>query len=231
MLNYEKELSGDLPVLKKCRLFAGIPEDQYAAALNCMDAMLMRARKGEIILSFGDPFRYSYFLLEGGLTVSFLTESADEVTMNHFSPGSLLGESFACIKGYKSPIELEAECDSRFLRLDLQPLLQPVHCTFAYQHILMTNLLMMLAGQNVFLNQKIRILSQKGVRDRIMVYLSSLHKLSDGSVVLPFSKTDLAAFLGLNRSAMSRELSRMEEDGVLKMKGRKITVLQNEPVI
>lgn len=225
MINYEKELSGDLPVLKKCRLLAGIPEDQYAAALNCMDARLMRARKGETILSLGDTFRYSYFLLEGALAATFLTEAADEITMNHFVPGNLMGESFACIKGYKSPVAISAECDSRFLALDIQPLLRPVHCTFAYEHILVTNLLMMLAGQNVFLNQKIRILSQKGVRDRIMVYLSGLHKLPDGSVVLPFSKTDLATFLGLNRSAMSRELTHMEEDGLLKVDGRRIHLM------
>lgn len=215
-------------VLKKCRLLAGIPENQYAAALNCMDARVRKAGKNETVLSFGDPFRYAYFLLEGGLTVTFLTESADEITMNHFVPGNLMGESFACIKGYKSPVEIAADCDSRFLQLDIQPLLRPVHCTFAYEHVLITNLLMVLAGQNVFLNQKIRILSQKGVRDRILVYLDSLHKLSDGSVVLPFSKTELAEFLGLNRSAMSREFSRMEEEGVLQVNGRKIKVMQNQ---
>ena len=90
---------------------------------------------------------------------------------------------------------------------------------------MLVNLLDNMAHTNSFLNEKVRILSQKGVRDRILVYFSTLPVSSRGSSMLPFSKTKMAEFLGLNRSAMSRELHRMEEDGLIAVNGRRIHLL------
>ena len=66
-----------------------------------------------------------------------------------------------------------------------------------------------------FLNQKVRILSQKSLRDRILIYLGTLPKDKNGFVKIPFTQTALAEYLGVNRSALSRELGRMQNEGLL----------------
>ena len=78
---------------------------------------------------------------------------------------------------------------------------------------------------NVFLNQKTRILSQKKLRDRIKVFLRGQSVEEDGSVRLEFNRTELARFLGVNRSALSRELSRMRKEGVLSLDGKSLRLL------
>lgn len=225
-MSFSEDLQPFMQMLERCPLFYNIPKEQYEPALSCMDAQMCHVKKGQTILTYGDSFRYAYYLLEGSLNGVFQNEASDQITINQFLPGSLMGESFACIEGMKSPIELRADCESFLLQLDVHLLYAEGHCHFAYQHALLTNLLLALARQNVFLNQKVRILSQKGIRDRFLVYLSILPKSSTGFVTVPFSRTDLAEYLGVNRSALSRELTLMEKENVIEISGRRIKVLE-----
>ena len=86
------------------------------------------------------------------------------------------------------------------------------------------NLIKSLAKKNLILNQKVRILSQKGLRDRIIIYLSTLPKDSEGFVTIPFTQTALAEHLGVNRSALSREFGRMQDEGILVIDKNKMRV-------
>ena len=79
--------------------------------------------------------------------------------------------------------------------------------------------------QNVFLNLKIRIHTQKSIRDKVLIYLYSLPAGPDGWKTVPFSQTALAEFLGVNRSALARELTKMKADGVLKTDRRRFLLL------
>ena len=72
------------------------------------------------------------------------------------------------------------------------------------------------------MNQKVRILSQKGLRDRILFYLDTLPKDKNGFVKIPFTRTALAEYLGVNRSALSREIGRMQNENLLIVDGSKM---------
>ena len=88
-----------------------------------------------------------------------------------------------------------------------------------------------LARKNLILNQKVRILSQKSLRDRILIYLGTLPKDKNSFVKIPFTQTALAEYLGVNRSALSRELGRMQNEGLLivdKEKMKRIKKKQNK---
>ena len=88
------------------------------------------------------------------------------------------------------------------------------------RNILARNLIKSLAKKNLILNQKVRILSQKSLRDRIFIYLRTLPKDKDEYVKIPFTQTALAEYLGVNRSALSRELGRMQNEGLLVIDGK-----------
>lgn len=222
------EIKHYMDAIRKCRLFSGLPEGSYEETLRFLDARVRSFQKSEIILNIGDPFRYAVFMLEGTLDVSFISESLDQISMNQFHAFSLIGESFALIKGFRSPMQLTAVTDCTILFLDLQPLVaQPVQSCTAKER-LTANLLITLSGQNIFLSQKVRIFGQKALRDRIRVYLRSMPVNAEGFITVPFSKTTLAEYLGVNRSALSRELSHLEEEGMLELDGRRIRVLSED---
>lgn len=223
-----KQLEPYENIVEKSSLLAGIDRSRYEEALNLMDASIHTASKNEHLIDLGDPFPRAFYLLEGSLEGSFFNESYDQIILNQFLPGSIIGESFSCIrKGSRpiaSPVRLRAECGSVYLSLDLIRLRSQCSGCSSVHHELLANLMLEFAQKNVFLQKKVRILSQKNTRDRIMLYLSSLPKSKKGFVTLPFSKTALSEFLGLNRSSMSRELSRMEEDGLIRVDGRRIYI-------
>lgn len=65
-------------------------------------------------------------------------------------------------------------------------------------------------------------MGQKSLRDRIFLYLNSLIPDKDGWLQIPFSQTVLAEFLGVNRSALSRELGRMQDEDLIQINGKRI---------
>ena len=82
-----------------------------------------------------------------------------------------------------------------------------------------------MAQQLLFFNTKVRILAQKRLRDRLKIYLQTLTPDEKGCYSLPYTRTELADFLCVDRSALSRELCRMRDERILDFSGAKIHLL------
>ncbi len=176
--------------------------------------------KDESIQNLGDPFHFCGIVLEGTVEGSFLSENYNKINMNLFSSGRSYGEALSVVGSPHSPIQLTAKTNCTILRLDLSHVLTPAPGDCDHELILAKNLIRILASQNVFSNLKLRIANQRSLRDRILMYLSSLVPDKDGNVSVPFTQTALAEFLGVNRSALSRELGRMQDEGILHIDGK-----------
>ncbi|MBQ7502281.1 Crp/Fnr family transcriptional regulator, partial [bacterium] len=161
-------------------------------------------------------------ILEGRLEISFQNNNDDSVNMNHFQSGETFGEAMVLADIPRSPMQAKTLENTVILFLNYKMLyIKP--SDYPYAGRLALNLLQSFALKNVFLNQKIRIFSQKTLRDKILTYLNkTLPKDQTGGLKLPFSKTSAAEFLGVNRSALSRELGRMKSEGMLREQDGKI---------
>ena len=211
-----------IDVLEECGLFGGM--NDVSGALRYLHARQRKFMRGEYILRLGDEFRHSGVVLEGEIECGYQDSDFNKFNMNHFSTGDLFGESMACAEVKQSPMQISAVTDCKILFLDYRVLYDKnISCEYKTQ--LLTNLIQNFSGQNFFLNRKIRILSQKDLRSKILVYLHTLEADEKGARKLPFSKTALAEFLCANRTALSRELSRMIQDGILTMDGRNFVLL------
>ena len=123
-----------------------------------------------------------------------------------------------------SPVQVRAVEDCIVMFIDLSVIYHS-DIQSPIRVILAENLIKSLARKNLILNQKVRILSRKSLRERILFYLGTLPKDKNGYVKIPFNKTVLAEYLGVNRSALSRELGRMQDEGILIADGRKMKTL------
>ena len=87
-------------------------------------------------------------------------------------------------------------------------------------------LIEMMADENIRMGHKIEILAERGLRDRVIVYLNILARRFQSNVVtVPLSREQLASYLCVNRSALSNELSKMRQDGIISFKGREFCLL------
>lgn len=215
---YEKYL----PVLRECRLFDGIDASDYDAAFRFLDAKVQEFGKNEFLLAIGEPFRYAGIVLSGTVEVSFHSESHDKINMNHFTEGMLFGEALACVELMESPLQLRAATKCCVLFLNLRVLCDASSLAEPYRQRLAANLIRCLAYKNLFQRQKVQMLGQRKLRDRLMLYLGNLPRAGDGGILLPFTITTLAEYLGVNRSSLSREVSQMMDEGILRMEGKTV---------
>ncbi|MBQ3653355.1 MAG: Crp/Fnr family transcriptional regulator [Synergistaceae bacterium] len=216
-----------ISLLAKCRMFEGIPEESYADALKYLSAERRSFKRGEFIMHIGDEAVRAGLILKGTVECSYQDAEFNKFNMNHFSEGEMFGESLACAEAVRSPMQIFAVTDCVIMFLNFR-VLYDSSASYEHQMKLAVNLIRSFAGQNYFLNQKVRILSKKNLRDRIMDYFTTLTPDENGTITLPFSKTALAEFLCVNRAALSRELGRMQTDGLITMDGRIFTLLRQQ---
>ena len=215
----------DMAILAGCELFQDIAEAELPDALRWLNATEKTYQKGEMVFMIGDTMTHAGIVLEGTVSVSFLDESDNSVNMNVFSQGNLFGESLAYLGGNKSPVQMEASSKCRIAFFDFKAVMSAKEYAQGYQATLTANLLRDFARQNFFLNRKLRIMSQKRLRDRVKVYLRGQGVAPDGLICVPFSRSEWAEFMGVNRSALSRELSNMQSEGILEVVGRDVRLL------
>ena len=212
--------------IRKCYLFDGIKDEQLADAIKLLNGRIKKVVKDDYIVQLGGTIQYAGLLLKGKIESSFQNENFDQITMHTFTGGYLFGEGLVINHAKNSPVQLRAVEDSVVLFIDLE-MIYAAADNSPIQNILARNLIKSLAKKNLILNQKVRILSQKSLRDRIFTFLRTLPKDKDGYVKIPFTQTALAEYLGVNRSALSRELGRMQNEGVLVIDGKRIKIIDN----
>ena len=216
--------------IRKCYLFDGIKDEQLTEAIKLLNGRIRKVEKDDFIVQLGGVLRNAGLLLKGKIESSFQNENYDQITMHTFGGGYLFGEAIVINSAKNSPVQVRAVEDSIVLFIDLSAIYQS-EIASTLRMILAENLIKSLARKNLILNQKVRILSQKSLRDRIYIYLASLPKDKNGYVKIPFTQTALAEYLGVNRSALSRELGRMQNEGLLivdKEKMKRIKKKQNK---
>lgn len=212
--------------IRKCYLFDGIKDEQRADAIKLLNGHIKKVVKDDYIVQLGGTIQYAGLLLMGKIESSFQNENFDQITMHTFTGGYLFGEGLVINHAKNSPVQVRAVEDSIVLFIDLEMIYAAADKS-PIRNILARNLIKSLAKKNLILNQKVRILSQKSLRDRIFIYLRTLPKDKDGYAKIPFTQTALAEYLGVNRSALSRELGRMQNEGLLVIDGKRIKIIDN----
>ncbi len=215
LLNHQQ-----MTTLSHTSLFRQISDCDLESALDFLQAELHTYQKDEVLLHLGNPIQYSGIVLSGTVEGSFISDSYDKINMNHFEEGRSFAEALASIPVRHSPIQLKALTDCTILWLNIRNLFSNTLFVYPYQQQLTMNLMRILASQNVFSNLKLRIASEKSLRNRLLVYLHSLTPDHNGNLHIPFSRTALAEFLGVNRSALSREIGRMCDEGLITTDGK-----------
>ena len=213
------------PALRKCGYFDQIPEEKYPNVLRCLQASRKRFQKEESILNVGDCSQMTGVVISGVAEVAFYDENGNQINVNHLTSGEVFGVELACSDLAASPVQLRAITDCEVLLLNMDSLFDKMEKPCPYKMRVATNLLRIFARQTMFLNLKLRIMGQKRLRDKLKVYLQSQRPQIDGTIVLPYNRNELANFVYVDRSALSRELSRMQQEGILTYQGSVFHIL------
>lgn len=206
----------NLEILKSVNLFQGIEESDLPQLLSCLSAETAHYEKGQTVFFSGENPKRFGVVLSGEVQIVRDDYFGNRSILARIGAGSLFGESFACTEIRALPVGVIATADSELLLIDCRRLATPCAKACAFHGRLIQNMLSIVAKKNIALTQKIEFISKRTTREKLLAYLSAEAKRADSSrFCIPFNRQELADFLFVERSAMSAELSRLRDDGVL----------------
>ena len=201
-------------------LFAGISQSDMASMLNCLNARITGVEKGEPVFLEGDAAGFIGFVLEGSVQIVRDDIYGNRSILTVAEEGDLFGEAFACAGVEWMPVSGYAVQDSKIMWLGCRKMLTVCTNACGFHNTLVQNLLQVMAQNNLTLSRKIQFMSQKTTREKLMAYLLDQAKLKGTTeFIIPLDRQTLADYLGVERSAMSAELSKLRADGFLESKG------------
>lgn len=206
----------DLLALEKCPLFAGIEKDEVRALLSCLRARQSHYDKDGFIFRAEEPASHVGIVLTGGVNVMQEDFWGNRTILTHVGPGELFGEAFSCAEVEKLPVNVIAAVPSDVLLIDYRKIITTCSSACAFHSQLISNMLQILANKNIMLTRKMGYLSQRTMREKLLAFLSAqAMQQNSHEIIIPYNRQELADFLCVERSSLSRELSLMKKDGLL----------------
>ncbi len=203
-------------VLRRSPLFEGMTDGEINRELQIYDVLPRSYVKGETVLSLGKPVLRFGIILSGSVQVMRDDINGQHMIMATVQAGQTFAESLCFRQETEAPVYALAlgACDIYWL--DASRFRRGPEARF----------LSILTEKTLSMNDRIQVLSKLTIRDKLNA-LFSLYAQSRGSeFVLPFDRESLAAYLGTNRSALSREMSRMKREGLIEYSGSRIRLLE-----
>ena len=215
----------DLAVLRTNPLFSGLERDRFERQLQVMKAVRAHSGKGEMIQSAGEPIRRFGIVLSGAVQVCVDDIEGNRMIMAEVAPGTAFAESLCFLGTKESPVYIFASEDSDLLWLSTDALFSDPGDAFLAE--LQQRFTAALAAKALTMNNRIQVLSRLTLRGKLTAYFTELAAAQGSDVIrLPMNREDTAAYIGANRSALSRELAKMKEDGLIDYRKNEVRILR-----
>ena len=213
-------------ILKLTSPFSGIAEEDIASMIKCLQVQLHSFSKGDYVFKEGENANKINILLEGKLIIQRDDFWGDRNIVNIIRAGEMICDSYIAPGRCSFLNDIIAEEDSIIMSFDINRVLTtcPSACSFHTQVI--QNLFFAVSEKNRKLLQKIRHMSKRTTRTKLLSYLfEEAAQQNSSHFTIPFTRQQLADFLCVDRSAMSNELCKMRDEGLIKFNKNEFTLL------
>lgn len=215
-----------LPILKRSKLFLGINENELENLLKCLSATVKEYKKDEYIFRIGDNILSVGLNLSGSVHIIKEDYWGNKTILTEISEGSVFGESYACSQNPQLAVSAVSMGKTKIMLLDVKRIIKTCPSTCIFHARLIQNLIIVLANKNIMLTEKIEHISQRTTRSKLLSYLSEQSQhAANPSFDIPFNRQQLADYLSVDRSAMSNELCKLRDEGVIKFEKKHFVLL------
>lgn len=220
----------NLQFLSNTTLFRGLQTDEIRSVLTCMNAQEKSYRKGEVLCRAGESVSSMGMVLSGSANIVVNYYWGGSNIFGHVGPGELFAESYAAIPGRELLADVIADEPTEVLFLPFLRLTETCAQSCPFHNRVIHNLLQIMARKNLHLSVRMMHTASRSIRNRLLSYLSE-QAVQNGSsqFTIPFSRQQLADYLGVDRSALSNELSKMQRDGLITYKRNRFALTEKVP--
>ena len=196
-----------------CRLLKDLGEDGFARICECMHAKELKLRNKETFIVESDPPDRIGIVVTGAVRLTRQRLDGGRNVLETIQPNDVFGTTYVFRDAPMMGISMSAVGDTTVILLEIEKITQPCHKVCAAHLQFVKNLLMVMSQKTFSLKQKLRILSQRTIRGRLMLFLQIRAKRAKSNEFeIPFDRQALADFLCVDRSALSAELSKLRRE-------------------
>ncbi len=201
-------------VMKKCALFADLDGERLISALRYFNATAAHCEKGEFIHHAGEKMDRFGLVLKGVVQVCTDDLNGNRMIMANVTAGNTFGEALCFLRIPAAPVYIYATEPVVFLWLSTDHVSQMTRS--AEESEWKNRFITIVAERSLKMNSRVQILSKLTLREKLNAFFTDrARKAGSDTFILPLSRDDMADYLGTNRSALSRELSKMKKEGII----------------
>lgn len=208
-------------VIKDSPIFKDFSIDEIIETFSVISFYEKEYKKNDLILNENIKLEYFGIITEGKIALSNFDYFGNRNILNVFEKGVTFAEALVALE-INIPHEVISLKNSSILWIEYKSLSK----SNQYSKIL-NNLLNTIATKNLILNKKLQILSKRTTREKILEYLSNQKKILslDNKIEINLNRNEMADYLALDRSNLSRELSKLKKEGIIDFKKNKFKLL------
>lgn len=211
--------------LQNTALFQGVSLDDLNNMLGCLQTQVFTYQKGEAVFHQGDDLSQIALVLDGKLHIQTDDYWGNHTIIGDLATGDLFGEAYIAPTSGPMQADVVAVTESTVALFTARKMLTVCSNACPFHALVVQNLFYVLAEKNRVLMQKLGHLSKRTTRAKLNSYLSAeSQRAGNASFTIPFNRQQLADFLSVDRSAMSSELSKMREEGLLDFDRNRFTL-------
>lgn len=196
-------------------LFMNISEDEYKDMMSKNFTKKKEYNKSSFIFHADDIISEIGLVMCGQVLIQHTDFNGNEIIISHIDAGQIFAESYALCK---EPLMVSAVAAdyTKVLFVDTNMFTDESNIRYSWYPKMLSNLLKISAGKNLALSNRIFCTGPKTIRSRLMIYLSSqASKAKSSEFSIPFNRQQMADYLNLDRSALSKELCKMRDEGII----------------
>jgi len=213
--------------LKQTRIFRSATEFECQAMMFCFKTRFKTFVKNQHIVEQGQTMEDIVLIVKGGAIVEHVDSLGDISILMRLKKGDVYGLENAYSGETMFKDTLVATEKTLVLFMNKHRVINPCENRCRRHDIVSKHLMQIVAERNVQLLDKLKHMSKRTIRDKLMSYFNSLAKKAGVNYFeIPFNKTELANFLSVDRSAMSTELTKMKEDGLIDFEKRQFHLIK-----
>lgn len=217
-----------MDILLKVQLFAEIKEQDLSGLLTCLNVQIKKFEKDEFIFISGTEVSFVGIVLSGGAEIIKEDYAGNRSILSVLGPTEIFGEVMACANIKNSPVSAVANNQTTILLVDYSKIVNRCSNSCQFHNQLIFNMLKLMAQKSILLSKKIDYLSLKSLRGKISSYLLEQSTINKSlSFTIPLDRSKLSDFLNTDRSALSRELSRMRDEKLIEFNKNFFTILDD----
>jgi len=197
-------------------LFRNLDPKDCQRALDLWQARTLKLAKDEVLVAAGTPVTHIYLVLSGSLEIVTDDYWGNRSLLSTVKRNGLFGAAYAFGDADVYPLTVYAKEDTELLSLNPAALTRNAYQSPVLYQRIQANLVATLANKAIGLIHTIEQVKQRSLRNKILAYLAhQAHLAGSMNFEIPLDRQQLADYLAVDRTALSRELSRLKEEGLL----------------